>query len=221
VAILTLAAAHLLSDNPRTAHIVLLENRDQVLQENYHQTAAFLDSLARYRALTDHQRSQREAGDLLASLLAVREEPFLGSSGRLLIGQGFREIGMLEQMAEVYENALKTARGPVAEEMAYELADYLRSVGKIEPARATFLALADSKDSKWAPRAKLRLAEQALASKAPQDCLRWCQELLDQPGDLPIAVILQVMGRAYEQSGDHRMAANCFSGRAPEPVDRQ
>src|SRR5262249_53098979 len=105
VAVLTLAAAYLLTDNPRAAHAVLLDNREQVMQEAYRPTAAFLDSLARHRG--DFKIGPPEAGGLLAALLAVGDEPVLGPAGRLLMGQAFRELGMTQQMADLYESALK------------------------------------------------------------------------------------------------------------------
>ena len=71
MAALSLAAAYLLTNNPRAANALLLEYRASILQDPYRRIAIFIDSLARFRTATDRVLAQRDASDLLASLLAL------------------------------------------------------------------------------------------------------------------------------------------------------
>jgi len=215
-ATVTLAVAYLLVDKPQAANAVLFEQRDQVNLERYHRLAAFLDCLARYRALAEHRRGQRESGDLLASLLALRDDALLGPSGLLLSGQAYAELGLGEQATAAYQKALGTARGTLANEVSYTLAESLFAADKREAAAKLLLSLAASDRTLWAVRARLRLAQAALQEKRPEECLTWCRQVLreGQPASEP--AVLQLMGEAFALKGDHGQAARCFSGQKPE-----
>ena len=150
-AAVALATAYLLTDNPRAANAVLVEHRESVGQEPYRRVAAFLDALARFRAVPDPNEARREASTLLAAALSAREDPLLDPSGRLLLGHAFQEIGLSEQMATIYEKALRNARGPLAAEMSYTLAQSLYLAENREPALQLFTSLAATDNDKWAP----------------------------------------------------------------------
>lgn len=214
VIVVTLAASYLWVGNPRAANTLLLAHRAQVNQPPYRQTAAFLDALSRFEAAGD-RRQTRHASDLLTALLALGEPAELGSLGILLIGQAYRELGMIDQMTAVYEKALRQARGPVAEEMTYSLATALANAGKMDEAKKLLLALAVQGDSRWIRAAKLRLADLALKEQRPTEALSWCRQLLPvQPPD-QLPALLELMGRAFEQTGDYEQAARCFRGERP------
>jgi tetratricopeptide (TPR) repeat protein len=215
-ATVALGVAYLLTENPRAANAILLENRLVIGQPPYRAVAAFLDALARYRGTVAARQVQREASGLLAALLAVREDPLLGPAGKLLVGQAYRDLGMGEQMVAFYENALRELRGPLAAEMTFILAEALYTADRREAALQLFASLASKETTKWVPRALLRLAEITLQEKRPQDCLTWCRKLLQQPGAADATLILKLMGKAYEQLGDHRRAARCYMGQLPD-----
>jgi tetratricopeptide (TPR) repeat protein len=206
----------LLTNNPRAANAVLLEARPQVIQEPYRPLAAFLDSLAHYRAAVNPKQAQREAGELLAALLAVREDRALGPVGQLLRGHAYRELGMGEQMAAIYEKAVPETAGSVAAEMTYRLGEYALADDR-ERARQLFLSIVKMKSPKWANLAQLRLAEIALLQKKPQECLQRCQLVLQAQPAADVTSTLKLMGRAFDQLGDYRQAARCFAGQLPEP----
>ncbi len=215
-AALALAEAYLLTDNPRAAGAVLLENRAVVSLPPYRAVAAFLDALARHRGTADRRQAQREAGGLLGAVLAVQDDTALGPAGKLLVGQAYRDLGMAEQMSVFYEHALRGLRGPLAAEMSYILAESLYTADRRDAALQRFAALAGNEKSQWGPRALLRLAEITLQEKRPQDCLTWCRKLLQQPGATDAATILKLMGKAYEQLGDHPRATRCYMGQLPD-----
>jgi TolA-binding protein len=213
--IVTLAAASLMLDNPRAAMATLLQNRSGVNREPYRTMASFLDSLARCRVTKDRKELRRESSVLLGALLAVQEGRALGPVGKLLVGQAYRELGMSEQMAAVYEKALHDLRGPIAAEMTYSLADYWLTIDKKPAAVGLLASLAGSRDRRWAPRARLRLAEIALEEKQPEQCLLWCRQLLREPNPKELPAIWRLMGRACEQKGDHARAASYYRGEMP------
>ncbi len=221
-AAITLAAAYLLTDNPRAANTILLQHRELVSQEYYRNAAAFLDTLARFRAVTDRRQRQREASDLLAALLTVRGDPLLGPTGLVLMGQAYRELGMQEEMVRVYEKALPDLRGPLASELSLSLAEAWYGRGnsaptadKREAAVNLYKKLAAGGPASEARRARLRLAEIALQEKKPQDCLKSCRELLQEKFGADVPAVLRLMADAYEQTGDRDKAIRCLSGQLP------
>jgi len=209
------AAAHLLTDNPRAANAILWEHRELVSRDSYRHVAAFLDTLARFRAITDRRRRQREAADLLAALLTVQEDPLLGPEGLALMGQAYRELGMQEQMVRFYQKALKQLRGPLAATLTLELAEEHWAADKLEAALPLYQKLIAGGPSKEGKRARLRLAEIALVEKKPQDCLKFCRELLQEKAGVETPAVLRLMAQAYEQKGEHEKAIRCLSGQLP------
>jgi tetratricopeptide (TPR) repeat protein len=214
-AVLSVAAAHLLTDNPRAANAILWEHRELVSRDSYRHVAAFLDTLARFRAITDRRRRQREAADLLAALLTVQEDPLLGPEGLALMGQAYRELGMQEQMVRFYQKALKQLRGPLAATLTLELAEEHWAADKLEAALPLYQKLIAGGPSKEGKRARLRLAEIALVEKKPQDCLKFCRELLQEKAGVETPAVLRLMAQAYEQKGEHEKAIRCLSGQLP------
>ncbi len=214
-AALTTAAAHLLTDNPRAANAVLREHRELVSRESYRNAAAFLDTLARFRAATDRRQRQREAVDLLSILLTAADDPLLGPEGLALMGQAYRELGMQEEMMRFYQKALKRLHGSLATKLTLELAEEQWSAGKAEAARPLYQRLVAEGPSNEAKRARLRLAEIDLAGKRSQECLKSCRELLQEKAGVDAAAVLRLMAQAYEQLGDHEKAIRCLSGQMP------
>jgi tetratricopeptide (TPR) repeat protein len=215
-AVVALAAAHLLAGAPSAAHALLVARRQRVGGEPYRQVAAFLDALARFRMVSAQKISSRgEAGELLAALLEVPGQKLLGPSGTLLAGQAYIELGMSDQAALLFEKARALARGPVAAEMTFRLADIWYAGDRRARARDLFAALAADGNSRWALQARLKLAVVALAENRPRECIQACQALVnghaENAGDA-----LQLMGAAFERLGEHSRAAACFAGRLPE-----
>ena len=214
-AALTIAAAHLLTDNPRAANAVLCEHRELISRDSYHNVAAFLDTLARFRAATDRRRRHREAADLLAALLTVQDSPLLGPEGLALMGQAYRELGMPGEMMRFYQKALKRLRGPLASKLTLELAEEYWAANKPGAALPLYQKLVAGGPSNEGKRARLRLAEIALAEKKTQDCLKCCRELLQEKTGVDVPTVLRLMARAYEQNGEHDKAIRCLSGQLP------
>lgn len=213
-AVLTSAVAHLLIDNPRAADAVLRDNRELLNRSSYRNTAAFLDTLARFRA-ADRRQRQREASDLLAVLLTVQADPLLGPEGLALMGQAYRELGMHHEMARFYQKALKRLHGPLASKLTLELAEEHWAADRPEAALSLYRTLIAEGSSSEAKCARLRLAQIALVQKKPQDCLKSCRELLQEKTGVDMPAVLRLMAQAYELSGEHAKAIRCLSGQLP------
>jgi tetratricopeptide (TPR) repeat protein len=214
-AVLTLAAAHLLTDNPRAANAILLEHRELINQERFRAATVFLDTLARFRAATDRRQRQREAGDLLTALLMAHGDPVLGPSSLVLMGQAYQEMGMHEEMVRVYEKALPSLHGPLASELALALADAYSTLDRRDAAVKMYRRVIEGGVSRGARRARLRLAEIALSEKKPQECLKSCRELLQEQAGVDVPVVLRLMAGAYEQLGERDKAIRCLRGELP------
>jgi tetratricopeptide (TPR) repeat protein len=212
--VLNLAASYLWAGSPQSANALLRAHQAQFNPPPYRQTAGFLDALSRFEAAWD-RRQVRHANDLLAAALNLQQPADLGSLGALLVGRAYHELGLIDQMAAVYDKALPQARGPVAEEMSYTLAEGRRSAGKVDEAKKLLLALAARGDGRWSRAAKLRLAELTLQDNRPEEALWWCRQLLPVQPPEQLPALLHLMGRAFERLGNYDQAARCFRGDKP------
>jgi tetratricopeptide (TPR) repeat protein len=215
-AALTLAAAYLLKGEPRLANVILGDSRDAISQEPYWPTAVFLDAYSRYLTPGNRRAPAREASDVLAALWGLPQERVLGPVGALLIGRAYRDLGLTDEMVAVYEKARKSAKGPIAAEMAYAVAEDLFARDQRPAAARLYAALVKTETGRWAGPAEMRLAEIALQENRPDDSLKWCRKTLREKQPVDRGALLTLMGQAYEQTGDHLKAARCFAGEVPE-----
>jgi tetratricopeptide (TPR) repeat protein len=170
---LLLSAAELLDDNPRAAHAAIVEVRRGIGEEPFVRTAALLDALSRFRATVEPARRERASGDLLAALLAYREDSLLGSPGLVLAGQGYRDLDLGDEMATLYRKAIPGVGSALAMSMKADLAEHLMASGK--KGAAPLLREVAAAPGPRAVRAELRLAEMALKQKHPDECLSRCR----------------------------------------------
>jgi tetratricopeptide (TPR) repeat protein len=213
---LLLAAALLMTDAPRPAYSTLAALGPILQDEPYRRPAALLDALARYRCRPSSSQATREAGDVLAALLVYREEPVLGKIGVLLAARAYRDLGLPEEMAILYERVSFDRNSPLGQEMTADLAEYHFQLREWKTARLEFEFLA-GRDSRYSQTAQLRLAELDLQEKHPDDCLKRCRRVLSAtPKAIPLN-LLTLMGRAYNQKGDSDRASRCFAGEVPAP----
>jgi len=215
-AALTLAAAYLLTGKPQLASRTVREHREPIGQPPYRATGIFLDAYGQLLAVKG-KASAREASELLAALWAVEQrEPVLGPVGPLLIGRAYGDLDQLDEMIAVYQKALPRAKGPLAAEMSYAVAEDLYQRNQREPARKLYLTLARGNGDRWTAAAQLRLAEIALLENKPRESLQMCRRLLDEKLEVKREELLRLMGQAFEKNGDYRQAARCFAGQLPE-----
>ncbi len=221
-AAVALSASYLLTNNPRLAGAVLLDNREAVGQEPFRPAAQFLGAYALYLSAPGGRPAAREAGDVLGALWALpqdrtaSEDRVLGSPGALLVGRAYRDLGQFNEMVVVYKKALPGLKGPVAEEMAYAVAEDYFARDQRAPAAKLYATLVKGEGGKVANEATLRLAEIALRENRARDCLTLCRKVLDPKKPATRTAALKLMGQAYEMTKEHLKAAECFAGKVPE-----
>jgi tetratricopeptide (TPR) repeat protein len=210
-----LAAAHLLGGKPETALEVLRKHKVAASREYSRRTAALIDALARLQLAERRGGAPWEAPELFAALLNLAGEQVLGPAQKVLEGRAYQALGMGPSMARIYEAALQTTKGALAEEMTFSLAEHLEASNKRSEAARMFDALATLTGSQWAPPAQLALAKIAFAEDRCQECLLRCRRLLREPGTVDRPAILELMGRCFSRRGEYGRAAQCFAGQEP------
>lgn len=215
-AVIDLATALMLAESWRSAAAVLAEHRSVIDQPEYREVAAFLATYARYRTLADRKQVHREGQLLVSSLMGIKASSPLAPCGVLLVGRAYAALGLNEQMAETFERALKSGVSkPIAHEISFELAEFAHLSGKSDKASRHFTTVFERAKPARARRAGMRLAEIALSDQRTDDCLRTCRRLLAKSDKADTPEILRLMGKAFEQAGDHQRAAHCFAGQLP------
>ncbi len=210
-----LAMAHLMQSKPRAAADALFLEKPHFENGAVRNAAAFLNASARFHQQTGLQQ-QREASFIYRALVALESDcEWLGPTGQLLLGRALVELGVGERAITLYEQAL-TRHPPltIAHEMKFVIAEQQWLDQQPEAAKKTWHELADAGEGVWKYQARLKLAQLALADGAWEDCLTTCRTLNEASGVLRKET-LQLMGRAYEQSGNDHLAAQCYAGRLP------
>ncbi len=212
--------AALRMQKPQLAGELMFQRRDRLQNSPADKAAAFVISLARYQSLASPEARDREGLFLLRALAALdlddrHASTTLGSCGPVLIGQAYRDLGLVEQMVEVYSHALsQDSREPFASEMKFALAEHAVLSGDPQQGVADLTALHANPHNPWSVRAGLRMAAWELSQDHSTECLALCRELLKR--DTDHSPILRLMGSAYERIGDYANAAECFAGVAPQ-----
>jgi len=150
--------------------------------------------------------------------MGIKSGSALSPCGVLLVGRAYAGLGLNEQMAETFEQALRCGvPKPIAHEISFELAEFALMSGKGEKAAKHFTAVFERATPARSRRAGMRLAEIALADKRIDECLSTCRRLLTNADKSETSAILRLMGQAFEQAGEHKRAAQCFAGKPPAP----
>ncbi|MGI9517846.1 MAG: hypothetical protein ACR2NP_12415 [Pirellulaceae bacterium] len=148
----------------------------------------------------------------------------LGKSGNYLAAEGYRFLGLNKEATEYSMQSLADAPGPwLYRRTVQQLAQLFIDQDRFDEARNVILgALAEPA---WLADTELQLslAKIEFDSGRVDDCLETCRVLLAGEGTQgQFAAALSLMGRIFEQRGDHYQAALCFAGLLPEvtqPID--
>jgi len=210
-----LGMAHLMQDKPREAAEALFEDKPHFEDRSVRNAAAFLTALARYRILTGAPQ-EREASFLFRSLVAIESDAeWLGPTGQLLIGRALHELGLSDRMIDLYTRSLEHhVPTNIANEMKFAIAEQRQTEKTPEDARSLWLELSIDGEGVWQNKARLRLAELALAEGRANDCIEACRSLHHADG-IRRTDLLKLLGRAYEHLGNDASAAQCYAGQLP------
>ncbi len=206
--------AYLQARKPMVAAQQMLLRRDRLQSDVAKAELGFVVSLARLEALKSPESRDREALFMLRALSAINpDDEWLGACGRLMLGQAYQHLGLIEQATEIYEHVLRQEiQDPFASEMKLALAECASTTGNSEVALNYLVDLQTNGRAPWATQAGLRRAKWELAQGHHDECLTICRELLQIAVDH--APILRLMGQAHESAGDFDQAAECYAGLA-------
>ena len=214
---LTLASAYLLMDNPHSANMALMERRDMLQDEGNRELAALLAAVARLRADSSETEIYRRGRDVTSAIAHVAPADFFGDFGYLLLGDVYAELGLVEPVERLYQDAIdRNVTDPIRHQIMLRLALHLRDQGSSSKSNELLEAVVASKSARWAASAQLELAKLALHQGLLEECLTHCQRAIDDPALKPLRVeFLRLMGQVYERRDDYYNAAVCFAGLAP------
>lgn len=172
--------------------------------------ARFFDALHRYQVRPSDGRAQ----ELIDTLKEAENGRLLGTAGVFLAGKIYTRLGLLDQMAELYRVESSTAKGMMALQMTFAIAEREYELDRRASARERFLVVAEYDHEELGARAEFRLAELAWRDRHGAECVARCRALVGRAG-VESADCLALMGRGYELRRMHRHAAECFAGRVP------
>lgn len=209
-----LGMANLQARKPKVSAQEMFQRRDRLQSEVARSEMAFMVSLARMESLKSPDSRDRESLFLLRALATVDPNAeWLGACGRLLIGRAYQHLGLVDQAAEIYEQALQQeVQEPFASEMKLAVADYALLTGDHPRGLNCLAELQANQKAPWATQAGLRIAKWELSQGHHHKCLALCRELLHS--ETEHASILRLMGEAHELAGEFDQAAECFAGLA-------
>ena len=214
-AVLGLAAAHLLQNQPELANEVLMDFRSDVRAEAT--LAAFLSAFARFRAARTPTLKFEEGQSLLAAAEPLQNADFFGRYGWYLRGRAYEELLLPEMAIAIYREALEQDESPPYRyAIRFGLGSCLADIGELDAARLQLTGLMETADEEWQRTAAFRLCRLQLDSREPLAAARIARNLLTRctaPEDKARA--LQLLGAAYQRLGDHASAALCFAGTVP------
>ncbi|MBP3956834.1 hypothetical protein J8F10_16290 [Gemmata sp. G18] len=208
-AALSIIVCDLLAGNDEGATERLRDTRFST-RESHANVVAFFEALVQYRIAPTESRRER----LLAAIRSADEARGLGPAGAYFMGRVYLELGMAQQMSDLYDATIETARGPIALRMLFDTAERFDRLNDRKLARSRYLAIAAADPEGLGALAELRLAAMAAREGQGADAVRRCQAIVNRPG-VPRAELLTVMGRGYELQRKHGLAAECFAGRVP------
>ncbi len=209
----TLSVAWLMNENPLAANENLMRHRKVLGSEKFRDATAFLTAIAAYRLTKTESQRLAEGRTLVASLTRVAPSMLFTAAGTALIGSAWNDLGLSAQMASVYEKQLPNVRAPwLRKHILHSLAEYHLTVR--DEKRIQQLLLELKKIAEDDATVEIALAEQSVRLGRSDVALKQCRALL-QNQQVDKVAVLDVMGQAYERTGDYRNAALCFAGMLP------
>ena len=217
LAVVTLAAAYLMAENPLAANRTLMDHRNLLKFSPFHGNAIFLSSLARLRAASDLTERFHRGRTLTESLPEVVPERFFTSMGVILLGQAYAEIGTRSGMQTVYETLRSDSQPNAMRHQALmELADSYVQDGDVDRGRALYRELLVQDVAGSSEEARLRIAELDRMAGQEKECLEHCRQLAGSSNSRDVkSRALALMGQVYESREDYYKAALCFGGMIP------
>ncbi len=217
-AALHLASMYLVLGNPQGANSVLMDRREELVDGPGQKGAAFLSSLARFRAAVLADRREREGAAVVSALTEFDPAGYCGGHWAVLVAGACEELGLTQESTDAYVLALrKLPASDLRNKTILRLAARYQAENQLEEARLLLATLTSAEATQMSLQARLDSAEVALKQNRPDEAISVCRLLIDST-DEPQAerAALRIMGQAFERQQNHQAAIYCFAGMLPE-----
>ncbi len=208
-AALGVCTCDLLDGSDESARSLLRDTRLSV-RESHAMLGTFYESLLRYRGAPTESRREL----LLTAIEGSNHGRAFGPAGVYFVGRVYAELGLAQQMCDLYDTAINDARGPFALRMTFTAAARYDHLDMRKQARTRYAALAAADPDTFGAQSELRLAALDAREGNGAEAVRRCRSLLNRAG-VERTEVLAVMGHGYELQKKFGHAAECFAGRVP------
>ncbi|MEL7497661.1 MAG: tetratricopeptide repeat protein [Planctomycetota bacterium] len=219
-ATMLLARAHLLQKDPFSANQVIFENRSTLAKDStVRPMASILGAYARSIGLSDElgQRLARER--MLTAVTMIPASEFDSFVDCYISGLAMRDLGLYEKAVERLLLAMsKQDVGAWRDQLLYELAVNQEMAGQKDQAITTLTSLLEA-DPEWRTHALIRLSKIHAEQKRYEESLQACKSAFrEELSEQQKSFLLQLMGEAFREQGQHHSAALCFAGMLPDSL---
>lgn len=220
IASMTLASAYLVEREPGdagSANAVLMEAREALQAEQFRAAAIFLSTVTLYRAAFTADEVKRRGRELLGAAMKVDPASFFGDFGYLLVGDAFADLNVSKETVRCYQQGLDRPLAPsMRHRLLFSLAKEYRKQNADEETEAALRRLIAVDDRSWSAKGAIELADLLLELGNNDACRQLCRESLEKGyAESDNIELLRILGRVYEELGDHARAGLCFAGFLP------
>ena len=103
-----LSTAYLMDGRPQGANSILMKRRENLQENEFREAAAFLSSLARFKAAVLPDRQEREGRDLVTALTRFKPETQFGAHWSFLHAEACLELGLIEMAVASFQQTIRT-----------------------------------------------------------------------------------------------------------------
>ncbi|MCA9087479.1 MAG: tetratricopeptide repeat protein [Planctomycetaceae bacterium] len=208
-AALLLATAYLMTEELSSANQVLWDNQKDIALPQLDDQAAFLTAFIRYRS-SPPARKEYMARNLMTAMTHLDRERLFGESWFLLQAEACHELGISEERQRIIMSQLQKPL-PEAQQLQLRL-----MLGHVELKDKNAATTATEADALLSIERALRLERQGQTALAIAECKRLlAEESTSKDNRLKT---LAILGRCYQQLGQHDNAILCFVGMLPSDV---
>jgi tetratricopeptide (TPR) repeat protein len=222
LAALTLARAYLISNQPLSANQILFDNRQAFAGSSLETSAAVVGCLARYVGMSDKSNLNSEANRLLMAIAAVQPDQYGHFLDLYIAARAWLELGFRDKAIEMLTLAADSTNLTAwRRQFLFELAVQLAFSEQPERAIPVLEFLVSGEEDGWMDRSLIQLGSLYIQVKKNQEAIAVAERLLQRPLEEELKIqVLQFMGKAYRQMGQHHAAASCFAGLMPKVKPR-
>lgn len=216
-AALMLSTAYLMHGRPQGANSILMKRRVNLQESEFREAAAFLSSLARFKAAVLPDRQEREGHDLVTALTRFNPETQFGAHWSFLHAEACLELGLIEMAVESFQQTIRSLPAAALRERAMlSVAHLYRLDGRLDEAEKLLEALKLDNTNTLGQKISLQAAMVALQQGRPAVAVQHCRYVVTESDDVEVQrTALKTMGKAYQQQKNHRAAVYCFAGMLP------